>query len=101
AVNLAQITFQRVDATRAARVFAEQTLAAEQQIFEAGKSSSYFLLQYQQQLTLARLNEISSIADYNKALNQLAFRKGTTLDRHQLRIDSNSPRTSSTGTAQP
>ncbi|MDB6040845.1 MAG: putative Outer rane efflux protein [Verrucomicrobiales bacterium] len=87
AVNLAQITFQRVDATRAARIFAEQTLAAEQQQFEAGKSTSYFLLQYQQQLTLARLNEISSIADYNKALNQLGFRKGTTLDQHQLMVD--------------
>ncbi len=98
AVNLAQITFQRVDATRAARIFAEQTLAAEQQKFEAGKSTSYFLLQYQQQLTLARLNEIASIADYNKALNQLGFRKGTTLDQHQLMIDGGPPLTDSSAT---
>jgi outer membrane protein TolC len=98
AVNLAEITFKRVNATRAARAFAQETLAAEQQQFEAGKITSYFLLQYQQQLTLAQLNEISSIADYNKALSQLAFRKGTTLDQHQLMVDGIAPVAGASGT---
>jgi outer membrane protein len=87
AVRLAQSAFQRVQATRKAREFAETALEAEQRRLEAGKSTSFFVLQFQRELTSARFEEIRALAEYNNALAQLAFREGTTLERHRLDLD--------------
>jgi len=87
-VNLARTNFERVGTTLAARRFAEAALEAEQTKLENGKSTSFFVLQLQRDLTSARSTEIQALADYNKALAQLALREGTVLERNNLVIES-------------
>jgi len=86
-VNLARTDLQRVEATRQSRVFAETALEAEQKKMETGKSTSFFVLQFQRDLTTARSAEIQALADYNKALAQLAFNEGSTLERNKLNLE--------------
>jgi outer membrane protein TolC len=88
AVNLARTNFERVDTTRQARVFAESALEAEQSKMENGRSTSFFVLQLQRDLTAARSAEIQALADYNRALAQLAFREGTVLELDNIDIQS-------------
>jgi outer membrane protein len=61
-------------------------LAAEQKKLENGKSTSFFVLQFQRDLTVRRSEEIRALADYNNALAQLAWREGTTLERHHIQV---------------
>ncbi len=74
----------RVDATRQARIYAEDALQAEQTRLEHGKSTSFVVLQLQSNLTTARSAEIRALADYNIALEQLALDDGTTLERNHI-----------------
>jgi outer membrane protein TolC len=83
-VKLIRSSFERVEATRAARAFAQEALAAEQKKLENGKSTSFFVLQFQRDLTARRSEEVRALADYNNALAQLAWREGTTLERHKI-----------------
>jgi outer membrane protein TolC len=84
AVKLIRSSFERVEATRAARVFAEEALAAEQKKLENGKSTSFLVLQAQRDLTVRRSEEIRALADYNNGVAALAHREGTTLQRHNV-----------------
>lgn len=87
AVGLAQTNFERVDATKQARLYAEAALEAEQKKLENGKSTSFIVLQLQRDLTNARSDEIRALADYNKALAQLAFNEGTVFERNNLTVN--------------
>jgi len=80
----AQSLFERVDATREARLYAESALEAEQKKLENGKSTSFIVLELQRDLTAARSAEIQALASYNISLAQLAFDEGSTLDRHRV-----------------
>lgn len=85
-VVLARTNFGRVGATREARGFAESALQAEQIKFENGRSTSFFVLQFQRDLTAARSAEIQALADYHKALAQLALHEGSVLERNNLNL---------------
>jgi outer membrane protein TolC len=74
----------KVDSTRKARRYAEEALEAEQTKLEHGKSTSFIVLQLQNNLTAARSAEIRALADYNIALEQLAFDDGATLERNHI-----------------
>jgi outer membrane protein TolC len=87
AVNLAKTNFERVGTTREARLFAEAALQAEQTKLENGKSTSFFVLQLQRDLTAARSAEIQALADYNRALAQLALREGSVFERNNLHVE--------------
>ncbi|MCF7669679.1 MAG: TolC family protein [Verrucomicrobia bacterium] len=87
AIQLAKANLQRVEATRAAREYAEAALEAEERKLESGKSTSYTVLQMQRDLTTARSQEIRAVADYNKALTQLSFYEGDILARHGIELD--------------
>lgn len=76
AVDTAQ---KRVVASRAARESAEQQLAGEQKLYEVGRSTTFLLLQRQQELTGARTTELQAQTDYNKALADLQRATGSTL----------------------
>jgi outer membrane protein TolC len=76
----------KVDSTRKARLYAEEALQAEQTKLEHGKSTSFVVLQLQNNLTAARSAEIRALADYNIALEQLAFDDGATLERNHLEL---------------
>ncbi|MEK7684077.1 MAG: TolC family protein, partial [Verrucomicrobiota bacterium] len=87
AVKVAQTNLERVEATRQARLYAEAALEAEQKKLENGKSTSFFVLQLQRDLTARRSDEIRSLADYNNALAQLALVEGSVLERNRLSLD--------------
>jgi outer membrane protein TolC len=86
AIKAANTYYQTVQATHAAREYAEQALDAEQKKFEVGKSTSFQVLQLQKDLTSARLYEIRALANYNQALATVAANEGTTLEKHKLNV---------------
>jgi outer membrane protein TolC len=68
---------KRVEVTRAATVLARTQLEAEQEKFRLGLSTSFNVLQLQNQLTSARSDEIRALSDYNEALGKLDQITGT------------------------
>lgn len=87
AVSEIRAALQRVEATRQALAYAEAALEAEQKKLEAGRSTSFQVLELQRSLTDARTAAIRALADYNKAIAQLAFAEGTILDRHKIVVE--------------
>ena len=61
-------------------------MEAEQKKLESGKSTSFVVLQLQRDLTAAQSSEIGALADYNKALANLALSEGTTLERRNVDV---------------
>jgi len=86
-VNRVQSRFSQTGSTRKARTYAEAALAAEQRKLQNGYSTSFIVLQLQETLTAARTAEIQALADYNKAVAQLAFAEGSTLEKHRLLLE--------------
>ena len=84
ALNDVQSSAGRVTATAQARAFAETALEAEEKRLANGKSTNFVVLQLQNDLTQARLNETLAIVDYNRALATLALREASTLKRHSV-----------------
>jgi outer membrane protein TolC len=87
AISLAKSSFDRIEATRKARVFAEAALDAETKKLQNGKSTSFFVLQFQRDLIAARVAEIQALVDYNKALINLATAEGTILEQLKIKLD--------------
>jgi HAE1 family hydrophobic/amphiphilic exporter-1 len=88
AVDTAQ---KRVVAARLARESAEQQLAGEQKLFDVGRSTTFFLLQRQTELTSARTNEIQAETDYSKALADLQRSTASTLRINNVVVQSPVP----------
>jgi len=86
AIAVARSSLQRVDATRQARLYAEDALKAEEMKLEKGKSTSFVVLDLQGKLTAASSAEIRSLADYNIALARLARFEGSTLERRKVEL---------------
>jgi outer membrane protein TolC len=86
-IQLARSSYEEVGATRAAREYAAEALAAEQKKLENGKSTTYTVLQIQRDLTTARGNEIRALAIYNKALAQLSLDEGAVLERFGINLE--------------
>ncbi|HEX7485018.1 MAG TPA: TolC family protein [Vicinamibacterales bacterium] len=59
---------KRVDATKASRELAQRKLEAEQKKFQAGMSTSFFVVQAQRDLAAARNAELQAVLDYNRSL---------------------------------
>jgi outer membrane protein len=79
--------YQLVFLTRDRVAFAEADLAAEQRKFQAGKSTSFFVLDAASRLAQARNDEIQALIDYNVALNDLAHAEGTILEQRKIEFD--------------
>ena len=86
-VTTAQINMQQVDATRQQREFAEAALEAEEKKLENGKSTSFFVLQLQRDLTSARSQEIQSLSEYNKAVSSLSLLEGGILQAREISLE--------------
>jgi outer membrane protein len=89
--NRVESRFAQVSSTRRARSFAESALVSEQRKLQNGLSTSFFVLQIQATLTQAQSSELRALADYNKALAQLAFSEGSTLANHRLVLETSGP----------
>ena len=86
-ISVANTSFQRVQATLEARIYAEAALSAEQRKLASGKSTSFEVLRLQRDLTTARSAEIRALADYNIALADLALNEGSTLERRKVAVE--------------
>jgi len=86
AINQVESRFAQVDSTRQARVYAEAALAAEEKKLEQGLTTTFIVLQMQEILTAALKAEAQALVDYNKALAQLAFADGTTMEKQHLKL---------------
>jgi outer membrane protein TolC len=86
-VHRVQSRFSQVGYTRKARSYAESALAVEQKKLQNGLSTTFVVLELQESVTSARTAEIQALADYNKALAQLAFSEGSIMERNKLTLD--------------
>ncbi len=77
---------RRVDAARASRTYAQQQWASEQRKFEAGQSTSFFVLDRQNALSAARGRELKALTDYTKAIAELQRALSTTLSSNSIQL---------------
>jgi outer membrane protein TolC len=80
---------KRVQATRVARKFAEEKLHAEEKKFKVGLSTSFNVLEFQEDLAEEQSNEIKAVTDYNKSLNRLNQVMARTLETHDIKLQAN------------
>jgi outer membrane protein TolC len=83
-VGQIQSDLEQVNATHAARLYAEDALKAEQTKLQNGKSTSFNVLQLISNLTTARVNEIQALANYNIAQAQLSLDEGATIEDNHI-----------------
>jgi outer membrane protein TolC len=77
---------KRVQATRVARKLAEEKLNAEEIKFKVGLSTSFNVLEFQEDLAEEQSNEIKAVIDYNKSLNRLNQVMARTLEAHDIKL---------------
>ena len=87
AIHTARYSYERVDAARKAKEFAEEALKAEEEKLQRGSSSIIFVLQLQSDLAVAQAAEVLAKQAYNRAISQLRFAEGTILDEHRVVFD--------------
>jgi len=77
---------KRVHATRIARKLAEEKLSAEEKKFEVGLSTSFSVLEFQEDLAEEQSNEIKAIIDYKKSRNRLRQVKAQSLKENNIQL---------------
>jgi HAE1 family hydrophobic/amphiphilic exporter-1 len=82
---------QRLAAARAGKAAAETQLGAEEERFDAGLSTSFFVLTRQNDLTQALLAETAALADLRKARVEWGRAAGTLLSDRQIEIQDTEP----------
>lgn len=75
---------QRITAARAGREAASVQLSAEQDRYAAGLSTNFLVLTRQNDLSRARLQEISALTDYRGARAELARATGAAIEEKQI-----------------
>ncbi|MFN0110584.1 MAG: TolC family protein [Blastocatellia bacterium] len=86
AVQTLETAKMRIEAARAARDYAQQQLDGEEKKFAAGLSVTFFVLQRQTDLAIARGSELRALADYNKAVAELQRVMSTTLSSNSVEV---------------
>lgn len=84
ALQQARATYQSASKSR---IFAEQTLDAEQKKYSLGASTIFFVIQAQRDLAVAQGNEVMALASYSRAKVALDQSLGATLDVNNVSID--------------
>lgn len=87
AIGQIETTAKRVEATTRAYELSQQALAAEEKRFRTGTSSTFVVLQLQEQLVAAQASQVRAIADQRRAIALYEREIGTTLAAHQLTIE--------------
>jgi outer membrane protein len=78
---------QRIEAARSGRAAAEVQLAAEKDRYATGLSTNFLVLTRQDDLSRARLDEISALTDYRTARTEMARAAGSLLEERGIRVD--------------
>jgi outer membrane protein len=88
AVRQIKTESKRVQASRIARKLAEEKLNAEEKKLEVGLSTSFEVLEFQEDLVEEQSNEIRALIDFNKSKTRLRQVLATTLDSHNIQVSS-------------
>jgi HAE1 family hydrophobic/amphiphilic exporter-1 len=75
---------QGLEAARVARQLSEEQLAGENKRFEAGLSTNFEVLTYQQDLADAQVRELRALIDYQRALTALQKAMYTMVDENDI-----------------
>jgi outer membrane protein len=94
-----QTNGKRVEATRAARALAQKRLESEEKKFQAGMTSSFFVVQAQRDLNQARNDELQAIIDHVKSGVDLETAQLAPLTTNSLILNGNSGGASVTSTS--
>lgn len=87
AVAAVETARQRIEAARSGREAAEVQLSAERDRYEAGLSTNFLILTRQNDLSRARLDEISALTDYRTARTELGRATGQLIEDAGIHID--------------
>lgn len=77
-------SWERIKATREARLLAEKSLEAEEKKLNLGVSRSFFVLELQGDLASAQIRETRAITDYHIAVAEYELEKGTILETYGI-----------------
>lgn len=77
---------KQIDSARISRSLAEKNLDAERKRYENGMSTSFTVLQIQQDLTAARSREVAAVTNYRKALVEYQRSIGRLLEESGVQI---------------
>ncbi|MBI3857037.1 MAG: TolC family protein [Planctomycetes bacterium] len=80
---------KRIEATRRARILAQEQLDGEISRNEHGLSTTFRVLDVQKELVQARTNELKALIDYNLAWHTLHKATGTLLDQNGIVLKEN------------
>lgn len=86
AVDLVRMARKRIDVSELAVELAEQNLASERTLFQAGEARNYDILARQDELAQALLSRERAIADYHQAVADLEALTGDLLPRHGVEL---------------
>ena len=75
-----ETTGQRIEAARSGREAAEVQLSAERDRYETGLSTNFLVLTRQNDLSRAKLDEISALTDYRMARTEMARATGSLIE---------------------
>ena len=81
-----ETTGQRIEAARAGREAAEIQLSAEQDRYETGLSTNFLVLTRQNDLSRARLDEISALTLYRTARTEMARATGSLIEERGIDV---------------
>ncbi len=82
----------RLASAAASRSSAEQLLSSEQRQFAAGTTTTYLVLQRQNELLAARGRELQAQTDLNRAISEFQRATGTTLTANNVTVSSTGTR---------
>jgi len=91
AVQSVETAKLRIEAAQDATRYARQQLEGEEKRFAAGLSSTFFILDRQNQLAQTQFSELNALADYNKAVANLQRVMSTTLSSNSIEIKQEAP----------
>jgi outer membrane protein len=82
---------EQITASAATRKFQEENLRIEMEKFRVGNSTNFFVAQAQRDLLLNRINEVSAVVNYLKALTEFYRLEGTLLERRGIHLPGSEP----------
>jgi len=82
-----ETTQKRIQADRRARELAQATLDAEVKRLRVGQSSTFFVAQQQELLSIAEVREAAAMSDYHKALAEYDRQLGVTLEKLNITLE--------------
>jgi outer membrane protein TolC len=86
-IRSAESSFERIEATRLARVSGELAVKNERTLRDEGASTDFIVLRAERDLTSRRYSEIRAKADYLISLVALAEAEATILEKHAINVE--------------